>query len=308
MYSRPQPQCTAPKIPVPISPSFITTPLAVFLLTLLALAPAPPLPPTTRPTVRVAALGPINDAGFWSDLSSRFESQSGIHIETVISGNKDAIADRFRQGGIDLITLQSPDPLIQLAAEGYVQNLTPWVQIQLIIVGPPADPAGIRNMTDASAAINKILASKSPFVLHANLGVDQLVRSLLQANKLQLQEGQAILLNDDHQKRAFLFATEKNAYTLIAANPFLSGKLTPPPSTPPAPPTTQLIPMVTNSPLLRRPLLLAQASPTKLKDTHTDESQKLAAFLTSKETQQYIATWKPTDPASKAGFFPVATP
>src|ERR1700744_4827544 len=83
----------------------------------LCLATRAPAAPNSAPstqhsalpeTVRVAAIG-LNDSDLWTRLAARCEEQSHIHVDTVVSGNKDTAPDVFKQGDIDLITIQAPD-------------------------------------------------------------------------------------------------------------------------------------------------------------------------------------------------------
>src|SRR5262249_2605227 len=134
---------------------------------------------TNTPTVRVAAIGGVNDSGFWQELVSRFEKSTNIQVKTVATGNKDAASDLFRRGGIDVISLKSSNANMDLVASGHALALQPWAFSDLLIVGPQNDPAGIKGMTDADAAIRRIFTSKSSFFIHASLGADQVVRASL---------------------------------------------------------------------------------------------------------------------------------
>lgn len=253
-------------------------------------APAKPAIP-----VRVAAIGGINDQGFWKAVCERFEKKTGIPVETVATGNKDAIGDLFKRGGIDLITVQSAGVIVPLVAEGYALDPQPWVSTELSIVGPKNDPAGIKGMANATAAVGKILSSKSPFVIHGSLGADEVVRGIVQAGKGQLADGQAIVLLDDHQKRVLQVAADKSAYTLIGGAAFRAGKI----------PAGGLVEMVRGDPLLRRPYLFAVANPQKITGTRSFEARRLAEFLRSEDTQSWIDTWRAAKDGEVQEFFSV---
>jgi ABC-type glycerol-3-phosphate transport system substrate-binding protein len=85
----------------------LATAIALICVALTSSIAQPTSAPATNPapSVRVAAIGGINDFDFWKELAGRFEKQTGIRVETVATGNKDAAAALFRQGGIDLITM-----------------------------------------------------------------------------------------------------------------------------------------------------------------------------------------------------------
>lgn len=280
------------------------------LLALLAISPQgvpaePPVrpdgsAPTSKPaaTVRVAAIGGINDAAFWKALSERFEHQTGIRVQTVVTGNKDAVGDLFKRGGIDLITVQSAEAVTDLVANGYASDPQPWVKTELIIVGPPQDPAGIKGLTDAPAAIKRIIASKSAFVVHASLGADEVVRRVVESSKGPVADSNLLVLLDDHQKRVLQIAADKHAYTLIARAPFVGGKI----------PAGGLVALVEGDPVLRRPFVFAVANPQNVGNANVLEAQRLAEFLVSDETQSWIEHWRQDQPGDRQEFFPVRSP
>jgi tungstate transport system substrate-binding protein len=258
---------------------------------------APSTAPASQPSpvVRVAAIGGINDQGFWKAVSERFEQKSGIRIETVTTGNKDAVAELFKRGGIDLITVQSSDTIMGLAADGYASDPQPWVKTELIIIGPPTDPARIKGMADATAAVRKIIASQSPFVIHGSLGVDVVVRGIVQAGNGQFADAHTTVLLDDHQKRVLQIAADKHAYTMISGLAFRGGKI----------PTGGLVELVRGDSILQRPFVLAVANSLKIANAHSFEARRLAEFLRSDETQQWIDRWRQGKPGELQEFFPV---
>src|SRR5262249_10562172 len=75
--------------------------------------------PTTQRLVRVAALGALQDGGFWDAVVKRFEQTTGIHVEAASTGNKDHMPDLFREGRCDVIVLPAGDAITNLQAEGY---------------------------------------------------------------------------------------------------------------------------------------------------------------------------------------------
>jgi tungstate transport system substrate-binding protein len=108
---------------------------------------------STQPTIRCAVIGGMFFTGFWTALADRYEKQTGIHVEMVVTGPKNDLIKIFKQGNVDLITMHSSDAMVNLTANGYTLDPQPWMRNDLIIVGPPDDPAGIKGMTDAAEAL-----------------------------------------------------------------------------------------------------------------------------------------------------------
>src|SRR5262252_3930549 len=134
---------------------------------------APPALPATGQTIKVAVIGGMVETGLWSALAERYQAARGNRIELVASGPKPVVIDAFRKGGIDLITVHACDAMINLVADGLARDPQPWARNDLVIVGPAADPAGIRGERDAVAALRRIVAARAPLVVHASIGADE---------------------------------------------------------------------------------------------------------------------------------------
>ena len=249
--------------------------------------------------VRVAVIGGMVETGFWNSLAHRYFDQTGTHITLIASGPKGLIEHAFKANdSADLITMHASDTIINLVADGYCLDAQPWMRNDQIIVGPPSDPAGIRGMTDAAAALAKIATAHAPFVVHASLGTQEVLHQLLDDNDIHLDEKQITLLFADNRRNVLHIASEKNAYTLVGRIPFRDGKL----------PNENLIAMVTGDPRLRRPFMVAVANPQRLPHAHYHDAQKLAAWMRSPDTQKWIATYGRGQLDDQPLFFPVEVP
>jgi ABC-type tungstate transport system permease subunit len=183
--------------------------------------------------------------------------------------------------------MQSSEAIIGLVADGYASDPQPWVATDLVVVGPANDPAGIKGATGASAAIKKIIESRSPFVIHGSGDADQIVRGIVQSERLSADPESSIILLNDHQRQVLQIAVDQKAYTLISRVPFRTGKLA----------AAGMEVMVEGDPVLCRPFVLATANPEKIAGVHRFEARRLAMFLRSPETQEWIAAFG----AGKAG-------
>jgi len=230
-------------------------------------------------TVRVAVIGGMVETGFWEAVAQRFEKATGHHVEVVASGPKRPIAEAFQEGKADLITMHASDTIINLVAEGYAVDPQPWLKNDLVIVGPEADPARIRGMTDAASALKKIVESRSPFVVHSSLGAQEVLRDVLATAGVSLSPDTTTVLLSEQSRQVLKTAAEKNAYTLVGRIPFLNGKL----------PNAGLVLMVQGDPRLRRPYVVAVADRRRFPEARVEGAMRLAEFLRREETQQWIA-------------------
>jgi tungstate transport system substrate-binding protein len=240
--------------------------------------PTPALPAEPE-TVRVAVIGGMVETGFWKSIGERFEKATGHKVEVVISGPKRVIAIAFEDGKADLITMHASDTIINLVADGYALDPRPWLKNDLVIVGPKADPAGIRGMTDAAEAMKKVLSSGSPFVVHSSLGAQEVLRDVLEPTGFSLRPDRTSFVFSDRSRDVLKKAEEEKAYTLVGRIPFLNGKM----------PNPGLVLMVQGDPRLRRPYLVAVANPSRFPQARVKAATQLAEFLRREETQQWIA-------------------
>ena len=257
-------------------------------LVLLALAachrdPAPP-PPAT---IRCAVIGGMLETGLWNELKSRYERLTGNHLELAASGPKAVLVEAYRAGGIDLVTFHASDAFVNLVADGLAVDAQPWVRNDLVIVGPADDPAHVRGMTDAVAAVKQIIATKGVFVIHASMGADGVLHDL----GITIPPDQTILFDGENQHAILDSAAQHHAYTLVGRIPFVDGKLK----------REGIELMVRSDPKLRRPYLVA-TSPKA-----SGAARDFAAWLRSADTQAFIATFGKGKYDAEPLFYPVET-
>src|SRR5205085_4490298 len=137
------------------------------------------------------------------------------------------------------------DTIITLVADGWASDPQPWVRNDMILVGPPDDPAGVKGMTDAAKALQKIADKKAPFVVHSSLGAQEVLMSILTDYEIDLDPARTTILFEDRQRMVMGVVAEKKAYTLIGRIPFRNGKI----------PNQGMVGMVQGDPKLRRPFL-----------------------------------------------------
>ncbi len=141
------------------------------------------------------------ETGFWQALAERFQQATGnrYKIEVVAMGPKHIIADAFRKGRADLITMHACDTIINLVADGYAVDPQPWLKNDLIIVGPRDDPAHIRGSQNAAEAFAKIASAGAPFVVHSSLGAQEVMRDVLNAGNVNLPSDHLTILFTDRR-------------------------------------------------------------------------------------------------------------
>jgi tungstate transport system substrate-binding protein len=256
-------------------------------------APAP-LPPQT---IRVAVIGGMIETGLWPALADRFHAETGHEIELVATGPKPVVIDAFRKGGVDLLTLHASDGIVNVVADGLAVDPQPWARNDLVIVGPPADPAGIRGMKDAGTAVKQLLAHGDKIVVHASMGADLVLADLMEAAHVTMPDGAAILYAGDRPQQVLARAAAAGAYTLVGRIPWLQNKI----------PHAGLELMVQGDPHLRRPYLVVVAAGAA-DDPRLRAAHQLAAWLRAPATQAWLATFGKGRYDDQPLFFPITAP
>lgn len=251
-------------------------------------------PATPSTPVRCAIIGGMADTGLFEEVAKRFEQQTKHQVEIVASGPKREIAAVFQQGDADLITMHASDTIMNLVADGYGADPQPWARNDLLLVGPPTDPANVRGETDVVAALRKIVDSKARLLMHASLGANEVLADILAAGEINLDPTRVISLPTDRHREMLKRALAEQAYTLVGRIPFLNAKI----------PRHDMEIMVQGDPRLRRPYVVVVANGDRISPRLT-AARELAAFLRSPETQQWLLEFGRGEYDDQPLFFPV---
>lgn len=242
--------------------------------------------------LRVAIIGGMTMSGMWQKVEQSFESTYGIAIETVVTGTKHELDEYTRTHPVDLVTMHSSDTIVELAAEGYVEQLVPWTHNSQMIIGIDTNPASISDTESLSSALDKIKKSKAPFFIHASGGTFDVYSELAYHYSFDPENQNVVFTN---KKRGFMKdVVEQNGYTLYGVIPFLMQKQHHP----------QIKGYMFNDQKLRRPYLAAVGAKTRIGEEQYTKSLKLLHFLTAPSTQQLIKEFRINGFESIPIFFP----
>jgi tungstate transport system substrate-binding protein len=137
-----------------------------WLVALLSLFPALVQAQTSKFILLASTIGPI-DAGIVDALETAFEKETGIRVRHVGAGTGAAL-DISRKGEVDLVMVHAKSLEEKFVAEGYGTERIALMCNDFVIVGPAADPAGIRGMNTAAEALKAIAAKQVLFVIRGD--------------------------------------------------------------------------------------------------------------------------------------------
>ncbi len=118
-------------------------------------------PDAIKDTLKLATGSPY-ELGLIDAVVEPFEAKYNCEVEVTKAGSG-ASLDLGRSGNVDLVMVHAPAAEEEFIADGYGLNRTCVMYNDFVIVGPEDDPAGIKGMTNATEAYEKIAESESLF-------------------------------------------------------------------------------------------------------------------------------------------------
>ena len=103
------------------------------------------------------------NSGLLDAILPRFTEQTGISVRVVASGTGQALRNA-KNGDADLVLVHAKRDEEKFVAEGYGLARFDLMYNDFVVVGPPDDPAGVRQTQSATQALSKIAAAGVYFV------------------------------------------------------------------------------------------------------------------------------------------------
>jgi len=133
--------------------------MGVMLLSLAACAKQ-----VENPVIRLSTTTSVNDSGLMAYLQPEFEKDTGYKLEITSAGSGAAI-EKGRTGDADVLLVHAKASEEEFIGEGYGEVRVPFMYNYFVIVGPEADPAGVKGSTSAAEAFQKIADAQATFCL-----------------------------------------------------------------------------------------------------------------------------------------------
>ena len=131
------------------------------LLALALLAPAVPAQANEH-FITLASTTSTENSGLFAHLLPRFTQATGIEVRVIAVGTGQALRIA-RNGDADVLLVHHRASEEKFVAEGYGVKRHDVMYNDFVLVGPRADPAGLRGLTDAVAALARVAAARAPF-------------------------------------------------------------------------------------------------------------------------------------------------
>jgi tungstate transport system substrate-binding protein len=119
--------------------------------------------PTQNRQILLATTTSTRDAGLLDSILPVFERQTGYQVKVIAVGSGQAL-QLGRRGDADVVLAHAPAAERALADSGYFVARRLVMHNEFVIVGPAADPAGVKQAADAATALRQIAERRAPFV------------------------------------------------------------------------------------------------------------------------------------------------
>src|SRR3989449_4090856 len=240
-----------------------------------------PLPSITAQShdLLLATTTSTRDAGLLDSLLPVFEQQSGYHVKVIAVGSGQALA-MGRRGDADVVLAHAPEAERVLVDSGYFLHRRLVMHNDFLVVGPAADPAGLRGLSDAVAALRRLAARRATFISRGDQsGTHQ--RELLlwktagitppsHASGWYVESGQGMAAT-------LQMADQKRGYTMTDRGTYLAWR-----------DKLQLVPEVEGDSLLYNVYHVMEVNPKNAPRVNTASAKALADFLVAPATQALI--------------------
>lgn len=185
-------------------------------------------------------------SGLLDQVLPALEEDTGIRVKVIAKGTGAAIRDGM-DGNVDVIFVHARDREETFVQQGYGTKRYAVMHNDFVILGPPDDPAGIKGMQDAVAALEKIARSGNSFVSRGDdSGTHTKEQTLWLATGLKMKKETSTITKKGKKRdvtfvhpdglgswylsigqgmgKAIMFADEKRAYTLADRGTYIKYK------------------------------------------------------------------------------------
>ena len=200
--------------------------LSIVLLSGCAPAAAPAAAPgPANPSMILATTTSTQDSGLLDVLIPMFEQQTGYTVKVVAVGTGAAL-QMGEEGNADVLLVHAPGSEKTYMDGGYGKERMLVMHNDFVIVGPTADPAGLKGGTNAAEAFQMIAAASAPFISRGdNSGTNTKELALWNSAGIDVSRRPAWYTESGQGMGATLtIASEKNAYTLTDRATYLANK------------------------------------------------------------------------------------
>jgi tungstate transport system substrate-binding protein len=199
-------------------------PLLLVLAIFVTACGASATPTTANPNIILATTTSTQDSGLLDVLIPLFEAETGYTIQTIAVGSGQAMT-MGQEGNADVLLVHAPTSEAKFMDAGFGTDRFLVMHNDFVLVGPAADPAGVKGKATTVEVFQAIFAAGAQFVTRGDdSGTHKKELELWKAAELD-PAGQAWYVETGQGMGASMtVASEKEAYILTDRATYLANK------------------------------------------------------------------------------------
>jgi tungstate transport system substrate-binding protein len=230
--------------------------------------------------IRLSTTTSTENSGLLNFLLPAFEAHAKTKVHVISVGTGKAL-ELAKNGDVDVTLVHARASEDKFVADGHGVNRRDVMYNDFIIVGPVADPAGIKGMKSVSAALKKIVEAKAKFISRDdNSGTDQMEKAYWKQIGTR-PAGRAYISAGMGMGEVLNMAAELQAYTLTDRATYLAYRA-----------KTGLIVAVEGDAKMFNPYGIIAVNPAKHPHINYKGAMQLIDWITSDAGQRRIAAFR----------------
>jgi tungstate transport system substrate-binding protein len=177
-------------------------------------------------SIVVASTTSTQDSGLFGHILPMFKAKTGIDVKVVAQGTGQAL-DTARRGDADVVFVHAKPAEEKFLSEGFGVKRYPVMYNDFVLIGPKADPAGIKGSKDIVGALGAIKAKGADFISRGDKsGTHQAELNLWKVDGIDIAKDKGPWYKEIGQGMgaALNTASASNAYVLADRGTWLSFK------------------------------------------------------------------------------------
>lgn len=233
------------------------------------------------------------NSGLLRVLLPPFEKECGCVVDVIAVGTGKALK-LAEAGDVDVVFVHARTLEDRFVAAGYGVDRRDVMYNDFVVLGPPSDPAGIRNAGTASEAFRRIAAEKAVFVSRGDeSGTHQKEKEIWRRAGIA-PKGPWYLEAGQGMGEAIMMAAVKRGYALADRGTAIAFRK-----------KTDLVILHEGDPELRNRYGVIAVNPARVPSARYDLARAFIEFVTGEEGQRIIAEYRID---GELLFFPDAKP
>jgi len=254
--------------------------LPLILTAALLLSMSPLQAADSSQALRMATTTSTENSGLLARLLPVYERANGVSIHVIAVGTGKAL-ELGRRGDVDVLMVHARNAELEFVDGGYGIDRREFMYNDFLLVGPAADPAGIRGGKDVAAALRAIRSSGATFVSRGDdSGTHKRELSLWKIAGIQAG-GDGYREVGQGMGRTLQMADEMQGYTLIDRGTWLASK-----------DKVSLLPVVEGGKDLRNVYGVIAINPARYSDANYAAARQFIEWLQGRQATDIIAGYR----------------